>query len=83
MADRAGLKLNSRRDDGAYLVEVEDSPCALIISLSADGAGVWANAKDAILARGGWTDAAGELPEEVAKIATAHIRQDGWCDVDE
>lgn len=82
MADRPRLTLNSRRNDGAYLVEVEGSPCALIVDLGEDG-GIWANAKDAVLARGGWTDATGELPAEVIDLAVALMSKPGWCDVDE
>lgn len=74
------FKLIARRDDGAYLIEVAGSPCALTVGDDGDGGtGIWANSLDAIAARGGWDDASGDLPTEVLEAVEAFIAVPGWC----
>lgn len=81
MAGAAGLTLVARRDDGAYLVTVADSPCALLISVDDDGAvGIWASPLDVFTGRGEWARASGALPDDVAKTVKDFVSKDGWCD---
>lgn len=80
MADRR-LKLIARRDDGALLLAVDGSACALTVLEGPDG-GVWANDVDAIAARPGWSDAVGTVPPWAEKLAVDKIVQPGWCDAE-
>jgi hypothetical protein len=74
-----------RRDgDGAVMIDVEGSPCVLIaLTDEDDDVRVFANARDAALARGGWQDASGDIPGIYVRAARRYMATPGWCDVDE
>lgn len=78
MAD-SQLRLIARRDDGALLVGVEGSPCALTVAPDDAGFGIWANSLDAAVARGNWTQAEGGLPAQVQQAVAAFIARPNWC----
>lgn len=72
-----------RRDDGAVMIDVPGSQCVLVVLTDEDSdTRVWANVRDSALARGGWQDASGDIPEEFAAAAREHIKGANWCDFD-